>query len=233
VPSCGLYYLESALRKSIQAGTEGLPLMSTRDKRSSYLAIRSCFSSLRVSYALSQRERSVAKSSVMSAAWPPVSLWDISTTVLALGLFGEVCNTVSDVVEDTAAGSEAKASVVNCWMGGTAVIDGAACSGGRRMTFARARKRRVQRCSIPCDNIADEAIAPYWGEPSCVFDLAESLPRTAGASAANRRLRVRGAAIRCASKGKASTIDVGNEWHNYKMGLFTDHTLVMTTEGSL
>jgi hypothetical protein len=57
---------------------EGLPLMSTRDKRSSYLAIRSCFSSLRVSYALSQRELSVAKSSVMSAAWSPVSLSGIS-----------------------------------------------------------------------------------------------------------------------------------------------------------
>jgi hypothetical protein len=120
---------------------EGLPLMSTRDKRSSYLAIRSCFSALRVSYALSQRERSVAKSSVMSAAWSPVSLWDISTTVLALGLFGEVCNTVSDVVEGTAAGSEAKASVVDCWMGGIAVVDGAACSGGRRTTFARACQR--------------------------------------------------------------------------------------------
>jgi hypothetical protein len=34
----------------------------------------------------------------------------------------------------------------------------------------------VHRCSIVRDNIADEAIAPYWGEPSCVFDLAESLP---------------------------------------------------------
>ena len=130
------YYLESALRKSIQAGPKA-PLMSTRDKRSSYLAIKSCFSSLRVSYALSQREPSVAKSSVMSAAWSPVSLWDISTTALTLGLFGEVDNIVSDVVEGTAAGSKAKASVVNCWMGGTAVADGAACSGGRRTTFAR------------------------------------------------------------------------------------------------
>jgi hypothetical protein len=118
---------------------EGLPLMSTRDKRSSYLAIRSCFSSLRVSYALSQRELSVAKSSVMSAAWSLVFLWDISTTDLALGLFGEVCNTVSGVVETPPQG--AKASVVNCWMGATAVIDGAACSGERRTTFARACQR--------------------------------------------------------------------------------------------
>jgi hypothetical protein len=29
---------------------------------------------------------------------------------------------------------------------------------------------------MPCDNIADEAIAPSWGEPSRVFDLAESFP---------------------------------------------------------
>jgi hypothetical protein len=68
-----------------------------------------------------------------------LSLWDISTTVLALGLFGEMCNTVSDVVETPPQG--AKASVVNCWMGGTAVIDGAARSRGRRTTFARACQR--------------------------------------------------------------------------------------------
>src|SRR5271155_5526581 len=64
-------------------------------------------------------------------------------------------------------------------MGGTAVVDEAACSGGRRTTFARAcqrRKRRVHRCSISCDSIADEAVAPYWGELSGVFNLAESLP---------------------------------------------------------
>jgi len=73
----------------------------------------------------------------MSAAWSPVSLWDISTTALALGLLGEVCNTVSDVVEGATAGSEAKASVVNCWMGETAVVDRAACLGGQRTTFAR------------------------------------------------------------------------------------------------
>ena len=88
--------------------------MSTRDKRSSYLAIRSCFSSLRVSYALSQREQSVAESSVMSTAWSPVSLWDISTTALVLESFGVVFNTVSEVVEGAAVGSEAKVSVVNC-----------------------------------------------------------------------------------------------------------------------
>jgi len=69
-----------------------------------------------------------------------------------------------DVVEGTAAGSEAKASVVNYWMGGTAMVDGAACSRGRRTKFARACQRgngEFAAIQIPCDNIADEAIAPY------------------------------------------------------------------------
>jgi hypothetical protein len=57
------------------------------------------------------------------------------------------------------------------------VVGEAACSGGGRTTFARAcQRRRVHRCSISCDSIRDEAIAPYWGEPSGVFDLAESPP---------------------------------------------------------
>jgi hypothetical protein len=48
---------------------------------------------------------------------------------------------VSDVVEDTIVGSKAVASVLNDWMGGTAVIDRAACSGGWRTTFATACQR--------------------------------------------------------------------------------------------
>jgi hypothetical protein len=98
------------------------------DKRRSYAAIRSDFSSLRVSYALSQRDRSVAKSSATSAVWPPVAFWDISATAFALVLVAEVCNAMSDVEGGTAAGSEAEASVVNRWMAGIAVVDGAACS---------------------------------------------------------------------------------------------------------
>jgi hypothetical protein len=44
---------------------------------------------------------------------------------------------VSDVVEGATAGSEVKASVVNCWMGETTVVDGAACLGRQRTTSAR------------------------------------------------------------------------------------------------
>lgn len=47
---------------------------------------------------------------------------------------------------------------------------------GRHLLEPVSEERRVHRCSIPCDNIADEAIAQYSGEPSCVFDLAECLP---------------------------------------------------------
>lgn len=36
-------------------------------------------------------------------------------------------------------------------------------------------ERRVQRCSKPRDDMADEAIVPYWEVPSCVLDFAESI----------------------------------------------------------
>jgi hypothetical protein len=73
----------------------------------------------------------------MSAAWSPVAFWDISTAALALVLFGEVYNAVSDVVGGAAARSEAEAFVVNCWMARVAVVDEAACLEGWR-TCARA-----------------------------------------------------------------------------------------------
>lgn len=79
----------------------------------------------------------MVKSSMMSATWSLDALWDISVAALAPVLFGELCNAVSDVVEGTAAESEAEASVVNRWMAGIAVVDGAACLEGWR-TFARA-----------------------------------------------------------------------------------------------
>ena len=114
--------------------------MSTLDKISSYMAIRLgllSFLFLRISYALSQREQPVAKSSIMSATWSVDALWDTSVAALAPVLFGERCNAVSDVVEGTGAESEAEASVVNRWMARIAVVDGAACLEGWR-TFARA-----------------------------------------------------------------------------------------------
>jgi hypothetical protein len=49
--------------------------------------------------------------------------------------------------------------------------------------------------------------------------------RAAGASAVNRNLRLRGAAIGCASKGKESTIDIGKQCHNYKMSLFVNRAV--------
>jgi hypothetical protein len=44
-----------------------------------------------------------------------------------LVLVAEVCNAMSDMVEVTAAGSEAEASVVNRWIARIAVVGGAAC----------------------------------------------------------------------------------------------------------
>lgn len=67
----------------------------------------------------------------MSAAWSSITFWDISAAALALVLFGEVYNAVSDVVGGAAAGGEAEAFVVNCWMVRVAVVDGVvedACS---------------------------------------------------------------------------------------------------------
>jgi hypothetical protein len=67
-------------------GRARLASVKNLDKRSSYAAIGldPLSSSLfRISYALSQREPSVAKSSVMSAAWSPVALWGISPAPLA------------------------------------------------------------------------------------------------------------------------------------------------------
>ncbi len=55
----------------------------------------------------------MVKASVMSATWSLDALWDIFVAALALVLFVELCNAVLDVVEGTAAESEAEASTVN------------------------------------------------------------------------------------------------------------------------
>jgi hypothetical protein len=72
--------------------------MRTLDKRSSYAEIGlDSFSSLllRISYALSQRQPSEATSTMMSAAWSPVALWNISPPTLTL-LFEVVDDAVSE-----------------------------------------------------------------------------------------------------------------------------------------
>ncbi|KAH8797483.1 hypothetical protein F5882DRAFT_16181 [Hyaloscypha sp. PMI_1271] len=106
--------------------------MSTLDKISSYTAIRLgllSFSFLRISYALSQRELPVAKSSLMSTACLPVALWDISPAAVVPVLFGAVRVAVS------------------AWTGVVILVDKAACSRGRRATFARACKHEEGRAS--------------------------------------------------------------------------------------
>ena len=68
----------------------------------------------------------MAKSCATSAAWPPVTFWDISATAFALVLVAEVCNAMS-AVGVTAAGSGTEASAVNRWIAGFAVVVGVAC----------------------------------------------------------------------------------------------------------
>jgi hypothetical protein len=86
---------------------------------------------------VSQRERSLAKSSVMSAAWSPVAVWDISAAALTIVLFRELYNVLSEGVGRTA-GRKVEDFVVDGRAGGTAVVDGAAYSEGRRTASARA-----------------------------------------------------------------------------------------------
>ncbi len=45
---------------------------------------------------MSQRERSLAKSSVISAAWSAIATWDISTAALTPILFREMFDVVSE-----------------------------------------------------------------------------------------------------------------------------------------
>lgn len=129
-----------------------------------------------LSYALSQREPSVAKSSPMFAAWSLIALWDISAASFVLVLFREVCNAVSNVVGGTAAGSEAEAPVVNRglqWsMERLAQEDG----GRHSLETVSTKKRELHRCSIPCGEFADEEVVTSSGKLSCVFDSTESLP---------------------------------------------------------
>ena len=50
---------------------------------------------------MSQREQSLAESSMMSAAWPAFAVWDISAAALTLVLFREVYDVVSEGVGST------------------------------------------------------------------------------------------------------------------------------------
>jgi hypothetical protein len=48
--------------------------------------------------------------------------------------------------------------------------------GGRHLLeLASTKQGELYRCAIPCGEVADEEAAPYFGEPSCAFDFAESL----------------------------------------------------------
>ena len=85
---------------------------------------------------------------------------------------------MSDVVEGTAAESEAAASIVNRWMAGIAVVDGAAClGGGHLLELVRTRNAELHHCAIPAtSSLTRRRRHRYFGEPSSFFDFAESLP---------------------------------------------------------
>lgn len=153
--------------------------MGTLDKRSLYAAIRSGSSFLRALYALSQRERSLAKSSVISAAWSAIAVWDITAADSTPVLFREVFDVVSKGVRSPA-GRRVEGFGVDGRAGGTVIVDGPACSEGRRTVSSRGywyENKRASSMAKPCIEFVDET-APYFGEPSCAFDFAESfLPR--------------------------------------------------------
>ena len=86
---------------------------------------------------MSQRERPLAKSSVMSTAWLPVAVWDISTAASMTVLFKELYNVVSEGAGRTV-GRRVEDFAIDGRAGGPAVVDGAACSEGRRTISARA-----------------------------------------------------------------------------------------------
>lgn len=94
--------------------------MSTRDKRSSYAAIRLGSSFARASYALSQREMSAVKSSAMSATRSPVAGWDISAALSPV--FREVRHAVPEGAACTAGGRMVVAFTVNGWVGGAVAV---------------------------------------------------------------------------------------------------------------
>ena len=83
--------------------------------------------------------KGTTRSQVLCDACRLVACLSLGYLYYSLGarIVSKVYNTVSDVVEGTAAGSKAETFVVDCWMGGTVVV-GAACLGGRRTTFASA-----------------------------------------------------------------------------------------------
>ncbi|KAK4118985.1 hypothetical protein N657DRAFT_650666 [Parathielavia appendiculata] len=62
--------------------------------------------------------------------------------------------------------------------GGAVVVNGAACW-GQRPDFPKlvSKKRESHRCSVPCEDSAEEAIALSWGEVSCVLDFAGFRPQ--------------------------------------------------------
>jgi len=108
--------------------------MSTRDKRSSYAAIPLRSSFARASYALSQRETPVAKSSA------PASMWDISAAPSLW--FRELSNAVSKGGGGAAGGNGIEAFPVG---GGGPVTVGSG-RGTTVTTVARICQRKMEVC---------------------------------------------------------------------------------------
>ncbi len=123
---------------------ENKPLTSTRDKRSSYLAIRSdlSLSSARASYALSQRVLSVVDFCASSDDFAPVSSRLPSKEPIILEpsppeVVGEVCSAVLGVTGDFCVFSDTFVPVPSCLPSKEPII-------------LEPSPAEVVKCAVPC-----------------------------------------------------------------------------------
>jgi hypothetical protein len=110
----------------------------------------------------------------MFAAWSTIAVWNITAAASTPVLFRDMFDIVSKGVR-IPAGRRAEDFDIDGRAGGTVIVDGPACSEGRRTASSRDhwyKNKRASSMALPCVGFVNET-APYFGEPSCALDFAE------------------------------------------------------------